>query len=70
MGEYIKLSFISQSAGDPWAAPDDWDALHPQLNLNLDDQTTYVLAGGPMHITTQVGGEITVLCFYCGVLHV
>ena len=50
----LKLDFISQLAGDSWAAPDGWDALHPQLNLNLDDQTSYVLHGGAIHMATEV----------------
>ena len=41
-------------AGNPWGAPDGWDTLHPQLNLNLDDQTPYILHNGATHVETEV----------------
>ena len=41
-------------AGNPWAAADGWDTLHPQLNLNLDDDTPYVLHNGSLHVETEV----------------
>ena len=53
----MELDFISLTAGDPWTAPDGWDTLHPQLNLNLDDQTPYVLHGGAMHVATEVSRQ-------------
>ena len=53
----LNFSFLFQhAAGDPWEAPDGWDTLHPQLNLNLDDQTPYVLHNGAMHVATDVSG--------------
>ena len=37
-----------------WEAPPDWKTLHPSLNLNLDDDTPYVMHNGAVHIGTQV----------------
>ena len=41
-------------AGNPWGMPDGWDTLHPQLNLNLDDQTSYILQNGATLVATKV----------------
>ena len=57
----MKLDFISLPAGDPWAAPDGWNTMHPQLNLNLDDQSPYVMHSGAMHVATDLSREISVL---------
>ena len=64
----MKLIFISQPAGNLWQSPDGWEGLHPQLNLNLDDQTPYLMHNGAMHIATQVNIEISVLWVGSGVL--
>ena len=55
----IYYSFFSRSwfyltAGNPWTAPDDWNTLHPQLNLNLDDQTPYSMYNGESYVSTEV----------------
>ena len=50
----INFSILFQSAGNPWEAPPDWKTLHPSLNLNLDDETPYVMYNGAVHIITQV----------------
>ena len=51
----MKLVVLSQTAGNPWAAPDGRNTLHPQLNLNLDDQAhEYILHGGAAHVATEV----------------
>ena len=52
------------TAGDPWSAPDGWDTLYPQLNLNLDDQTLYVLHSGAMHVASQVSGYVFANVFF------
>ena len=43
-----------KTGGNSWAAPDGWDTVHPELNLNLDDSTRYSLHGGAIHVTTGV----------------
>ena len=43
-----------KTGGNSWAAPDGWDTLHPELNLNLDDSTPYSLHDGAIHVTTGV----------------
>ena len=45
---------LCHTAGNPWAAPEGWNTMHPQLNLNLDDQVPYVLHGGSLHAETEV----------------
>ena len=54
----LVLIFSSQLAGNQWAAPGGWDTLYPQLNLNLDDQTPYVLHNGATHVSTEVSESI------------
>ena len=50
-----EVSFISQLAGNPWSAPNRWNTMHPQLNLNLDEEVDgYTLHGGAMHVNTEV----------------
>ena len=52
LGNFVYDLYVG---GDPWAAPDGWNALHPPLHLNLDDQMHgYVLNSGAMHVTTDV----------------
>ena len=54
-GHIVSLIIVFCAAGNPWAAPDGWDTLRPQLNLNLDeDVNRYTLHGGAMHVTTEV----------------
>ena len=50
-------------AGNPWAAPNGWDTLHPQLNLNLDDQTPYLVYNRAVHVATEVSLSSKYLCF-------
>ena len=40
-------------AGNPWTAPDGLDTLYPQLHLNIDDETPYVLHNGSLHVKTE-----------------
>ena len=42
------------TAGGPWAVPDGWDTLHPQLNLNMDDQTPCVVHNRATHTVSQI----------------
>ena len=37
-----------------WEVPLDWKTLHPSLNLNLNDESPYVMHNGAVHIGTQV----------------
>ena len=54
-GHIISIVIVLCAAGNPWAAPVGWDTLHPQLNLNLDEDVDgYILHGGAMHVTTEV----------------
>ena len=48
------MVFFVNLAGNPWEAPNGWDTLHPQLNLNLDDQTSYILQNGATLVATKV----------------
>ena len=66
----LALILISELAGNPWAEPDGWDTLHPQLNLNLDDQTSYACTMGQPTYQLRwanplsVGFEMRIYCFY------
>ena len=59
--EYFSINFstLFQSAGNPWEAPLNWKTLHPSLNLDLDDETPYVVHNGAVHVTTQVSDTTT-----------
>ena len=58
----IIFSILFQSAGNQWEAPLGWKSLHPSLDLNLDDQTPYVIHNGAVHIITQVS-DMTIAHF-------
>ena len=63
MWDSCKLLNLSRTlAGSPWAVPDGWETLHPQLNLNLDDQTPYLMHNVALHVSTEV--SITSKCYY------